>query len=71
MKRTESEIMQDILYCYVQLSPENVWCDGEATPKEAAFTEKRYKDRLFNLFKELDREVSEQEAYNYSSVKGK
>ena len=56
--------MRDILYCYVQLSPENLWCDGEATPKEAAHTEKRYNDRLTNLFKELGRKVSEQEAYN-------
>jgi hypothetical protein len=64
--RPQTEIMMDILYCYVQLSPENVWCDGEATPKEAAYTEKRYKDRLNNLFNELGREVSEQEAYNYN-----
>jgi hypothetical protein len=69
MQRSTSEIMQDILYCYVQLSPENLWCDGEATSKEAAHAEKRYRDRLNKLFIELDREVSEQEAYNYSRVK--
>jgi len=62
--RTEKEIMRDILYCYVQLSPENVWCDGEATKAEAAYTEKRYKDRLRKLFVELGRNVSEEEAYN-------
>ena len=62
--RNEKEIMRDILYCYVQLSPENIWCDGEATPKEAAYTEKRYKDRLSKLFTELGRVVPEQEAYN-------
>jgi hypothetical protein len=62
--RKEKDILNDILYCYVQLSPENVWCDGEATPKEAAATEKRYRDRLSKLFIELGREVSEEEAYN-------
>lgn len=64
MNRAEKEIMNDILYCYVQLSPENIWCDGEATPSEARATEKRYRDRLSKLFTELGREVSEEEAYN-------
>lgn len=64
--KTERELLNEILYCYVQLSPENLWCDGEASPEEAAFTERRFKDRLKKLFVELGREVSEQEAYNNS-----
>lgn len=64
MNRIEKDILNDILYCYVQLSPENIWMDGEATQKEADIATKKYTDRLKKLFIELGREVSEEEAYS-------
>lgn len=64
MEKTEQQIMNEILDCYVGLSPENLWLDGEATQAQARTMAKRLTTRLKELFKELGREVSEQEAYN-------
>lgn len=61
--RPEATIMRDILDCYCGLSPENLWCDGEATATQAKRTASRLNARLKTLFKELGRKVTEEEAY--------
>jgi hypothetical protein len=61
----EKELMEKILTCYVQLSPENLWMDGEATQAQANATARKLYNELSFLFKQLGRAVSEQEAYNY------
>ena len=63
--RNEAKIMQHIFECYVDLSPENLWMDGEASPAEARATESAINRQLNKLFKELGRNVSESEAYNF------
>lgn len=68
-KRTEDEIMQEILECYCHLSPENLSCDGELS---IAQTRRRYRQlqtRLGQLFSELGRTVTEGEAYAWSDQK--
>ena len=58
-------LMNLIVTCYSELSPENLWCDGEASPAQARATEKRVQAELKKLFKELGRTVGEQEAWNF------
>ena len=65
MTDNETELMNRILSCYVALSPENLWCDGEATKAQANATAKRIYAELSILFKKLGRAVTEQEAYNF------
>ena len=70
MKRSEKEILRDILDCYCGLSPENLWCDGEATRAQAQNTSRFLHSKLKNLFKELGREVSETESYQTAGKNG-
>jgi hypothetical protein len=62
-KRPEPEILREIEGVYARLSPENLTCDGElrgdAVRRRAAALNKRLRE----LFAELGREVSEDEAY--------
>ena len=63
MKRSEDDILIDILDCYCGLSPENLCCDGEASVAE---TNRRYKKlvaRLRVLREELGRDITEGEVY--------
>lgn len=62
-KRAEYDILVDIQRVYTALSPENLACDGELTP--AAIKAKRWglQHELRNLFVELGRYVSEDEAF--------
>lgn len=62
-KRTNAEIMGDIASCYGQLSPENLHCDGEISRSAAMRKAVAIKARLADLFKEIGRKVSEDEAY--------
>jgi hypothetical protein len=63
MARTEAQIMEQILDSYCALSPENLWCDGGASPRQAAASERREKAVLEGLFQELGRRVGEGEAF--------
>lgn len=67
-ERPRAEVMRDILDCYVGLSPENLWCDGEATATHARSMERRLKARLQELFGEFGRVVEEAEAYGMVRV---
>jgi hypothetical protein len=60
---TDKEIMNKIAMCYIHLSPENLWQDGEATASQANATAKRIYADLKELFKQLGRIVTEEEAY--------
>jgi hypothetical protein len=61
----ENDIMSAIMGCYMRLSPENLWQDGEASPAEVAVLSRKYQGKLQELFTELGREVSEDEVYKY------
>lgn len=62
-ERTKQDVLADILGVYVALSPENLWCDGEATRAQARAKEKKLRTKLQKLFKEYGRPVGEYEAY--------
>ncbi len=63
LERAEYDILLDIQRVYTSLSPENLTCDGELPP--AAITAKRWglQQELRNLFVEIGRYVSEDEAF--------
>lgn len=61
--RSEEEIMREIMVAYCGLSPENLTCDGELPRAEVNRRRGRLRRQLQDLFKELGREVTEQEAY--------
>lgn len=64
-RRDEATIMREILTCYCELSPENLWCDGEATRTQAMRKARLIKGRLSDLFRELGRKVTEDEAFKH------
>jgi hypothetical protein len=64
-KRTEKEIIDDIRNVYCALSPENLTCDGELSNKQVRVKRARLDRELRDLFKELGRPVSEEEAYGF------
>lgn len=63
--RTEKEIMSEISGIYCGLSPENLYCDGEISRSAAMRKYRSYQRQLKALFRELGREVSEYESYEY------
>ena len=64
MARSEKAIATDIADTYARLSPENLSCDGERDPKDAAREERELQKKLKALFTELGREIGEMEAYS-------
>lgn len=56
-------VLDRIRDIYNQLSPENLTCDGELSPKAVRRRYALLKRELQTLFKVLGREVSESEAY--------
>jgi hypothetical protein len=64
-KRTEEQIMQEIASCHSRLSPENLSCDGELTPAQTRARGRQIRNSLRSLFRELGREVSEEEAFRW------
>lgn len=61
--RPEAHILREIQNCYCSLSPENLYCDGERSHTAAMRVARTLKAQLKSLFRELGREVSEDEAY--------
>lgn len=61
--RTEGDILDDIGCVYGNLSPESLTCDGECSRTEVNRRGRAYNKALKALFKELGREVSEEETY--------
>ncbi len=66
-KRTQSEIMNEIAEVYGNLSPENLYCDGELSMAQAHRNERILLLKLKDLFKEFGREVSELESYGITN----
>ena len=62
-KRTDNEIIEQIQGCYIDLSPENLSCDGERTFAQQVNAEYGIRLKLKTLFKELGREVTESQAF--------
>jgi hypothetical protein len=62
-KRSEAEIMKDILDVYCGLSPENLSCDGELPISQVRRRYAALNRQLRSLEAELGRRVSESEAY--------
>lgn len=64
-KRPESEILSEIKGIYCRLSPENLWCDGEASLTHVRRYGAQLRRRLRECEQELGRRVSESEAFGY------
>lgn len=62
-KRTEAEVLRDIDGVYCSLSPENLTCDGELSRSAVRRKAAGLRARLKRLFRELGREVTEDECY--------
>ena len=65
-KRSESEIMNDILSCYGDLSPENLSADGERSHADTFRRSRELHTQLDACFKELGRVVTEAAAYDWA-----
>ena len=63
--KSEAELKQEILGIYSQLSPENLYCDGELPAYLARRKAAALNRRLKACFQVLGRSVSESEAYGY------
>jgi len=62
-KRTEAEILKDFRSAYCQMSPENLWQDGEASRSHVRARTAELNRWIRELTTELGRKVSEDEAY--------
>jgi len=67
-KRSEREIMRDLLNAYSMLSPENLTCDGELRGSMVVARAKALRARIIKLQAELGRKVSEDECFRWSMV---
>jgi hypothetical protein len=66
-KRTEAEIIRDLQRIECALSPENLHCDGEITRAQARTKERALVAQRSKLVKELGREPSDSEIWNYQA----
>ena len=62
-KRTDKEIISEIQDCYGNLSPENLFWDGERSQEDAQEDRGKLTRKLEDLFKELGRHITESQAY--------
>jgi len=63
MKRPDAKILEDIRDVEAQLSPENLFCDGERPASEARKIERQLLIKKNRLVKELGRQPSFKEIY--------
>ena len=61
----EKSLMMEILSCYNRLSPENLAADGERPRHEQQRIYREQNAKLETLFRQLNRRVSESEAYSW------
>lgn len=64
-KRTEAEILRDLQRVECDLSPENLTCDGELSGAQVRKRAAALKTKRAALVKELGREPTDQEMWNY------
>lgn len=62
-KPSDKELIEKIRDVDCQLSPENLWCDGEASPAEAHRQEVKLRKERAKLVKLLGREPTFDELY--------
>lgn len=67
MKRTTEEIMGNFVYLANKLSPENLHCDGEASPEHVKATLQSINKQWKNLEQEIGHSVTEDEAWKFQS----
>ncbi len=67
MERNFSEVILDIARVYGELSPENLYRDGEASPAEVARERARLTEKLEALFAERGSPLEENEAYEFAA----
>lgn len=63
--RPEKQIMRDISDIYNQLSPENLFADGERDRVQALQLRNKLNAKLRMLFQEIGRVVNEEEAFGF------
>jgi hypothetical protein len=68
-RRNEYLIREDILNCYLQLSPENISCDGQLNKTQIRAKMSKINKELKYLFKEYGKIVSEEEALKWLTRK--
>ncbi len=71
VQRSEEDLMRAIDICFCNLSPENLTCDGELSRTESNRRYRGLMRQLKTLFRELGREVTEDEAYKYCKRLGR
>lgn len=64
-RRNEYFIREDILNCYLQLSPENISCDGQLNKTQIRAKISKINKELKYLFKEYGKIVSHDEAIGW------
>jgi len=67
--RVDDLILQAINACYSELSPENLTCDGEASPAQISAKRAKFNRQLRGLFAAYGREVDENTAFKWSQEK--
>lgn len=65
VKRTEDQLLNAIQCCYGELSPENLFMDGEISHSQGMRRRREINQRLSTLFQELGRSVSEDEIWTW------
>lgn len=65
MKRSTDEIMKNFTNLACDLSPENLWCDGEASGKEVEEKLKSIKESWEKLETEIGYKVTESDVWNW------
>lgn len=65
MARTKDEIMENFLDLACDLSPENLWCDGEASGEEVEEKLKSINESWKDLETEIGYKVTEDDAWNW------
>lgn len=68
-KRDEKAIMEDIRHVHLELSPENLTCDGELPRAQVAVKATRLNAKLAALERELGRKPSEAEVWELPGAK--
>lgn len=67
MARTKDEIMENFVDLACDLSPENLWCDGEASGEEVEEKLKSINESWKDLETEIGHKVTEDDAWNWHS----
>ena len=70
-RTVDRHILMAILQCYIDLSPENVSCDGELHPVQIRQRVTELRQKLRALCQAYGKDVSESDIYNWDSQRRK